>query len=85
MTRSLHALLIVVAGAGFALAGNWPGWRGPKGNGISPEQAVPLTWSPFDNVRWQTSLPEGGHNLHSHAPTLVVFLGQEISPVGTSL
>ncbi len=27
------------------LAENWPGWRGPSGNGISAEKNVPLTWN----------------------------------------
>jgi outer membrane protein assembly factor BamB len=62
MMRYLRALLLVVAFSGAALAGNWPGWRGPDGNGLSPEQDVPLTWSRTDNVRWKTPLPEGGHS-----------------------
>jgi outer membrane protein assembly factor BamB len=62
MTRYLQALLLVVACSGFTLAGNWPGWRGPDGNGLSPEDEVPLTWSRTDNVRWKTPLPEPGHS-----------------------
>jgi outer membrane protein assembly factor BamB len=58
----VRALLVVVACSGLALAGNWPGWRGPDGKGISPEQDVPLTWSSTSNVRWKTPLPEGGHS-----------------------
>lgn len=43
-------------------AANWPAWRGPDGNGISPEQHLPLHWSTNENVRWRTPLPERGNS-----------------------
>ena len=43
-----------------ALAGPWPGWRGPDGTGISRETALPLRWSTNQNVRWRVPLPERG-------------------------
>lgn len=47
----------------FALslsAANWSSWRGPNGDGTSPEKNVPLTWSATENIRWKTELPEPG-------------------------
>lgn len=37
-------------------------WRGPFGNGHSPEKGVPLTWSPTENVRWKVELPDEGNS-----------------------
>ena len=41
-------------------AANWPAWRGPTGDGSSPERNVTLTWSATENVRWKVELPEPG-------------------------
>src|SRR2546423_1817444 len=45
--------------ASTALAANWPQWRGPNGDGTSPETAVPLKWGETDNVAWKCPLPDG--------------------------
>ena len=37
-------------------ADNWPQWRGPDGNGISREKALPTRWSNDENVLWKTPL-----------------------------
>jgi outer membrane protein assembly factor BamB len=55
-------VLSLLACAGLASAGNWPAFRGPAGDGHSPEKDVPLKWSTTDNVRWQAPLPEAGHS-----------------------
>jgi outer membrane protein assembly factor BamB len=34
----------------------WPGWRGPAGDGTSPEKDLPERWSATDNVRWKVPL-----------------------------
>ncbi len=41
-------------------AENWPRWRGPDGNGVSSEPALPLHWSATQNVRWKTVVPGEG-------------------------
>src|SRR5579872_4019902 len=51
MLGSLHA----------AQAENWPGWRGPRGDGTSLETGVPVYWSATSNVVWKTELPGLGH------------------------
>ena len=38
-------------------ADNWPGWRGPTGNGLSTEQGLATEWSPTQNVAWKLALP----------------------------
>ena len=41
-------------------AADWPGWRGPDGNGVSPEKNLPVAWSATENVRWKVPLPGAG-------------------------
>ncbi len=41
-------------------AENWPGWRGPGGNGVSTEKRLPLAWSKTQNVRWAALVPGAG-------------------------
>jgi len=45
-----------------ALAGNWPGWRGPSGDGVTPETGLPLQWSATENVAWKIPLPAPGNS-----------------------
>ncbi len=40
---------------------NWPGWRGPRGDGTSLEPEVPTTWSAEQNVVWKVEVPGQGH------------------------
>ena len=44
-------------------AENWPGWRGPRGDG-SADVAGPMQWDgeSGENVRWKTALPGEGHS-----------------------
>ena len=44
------------------LAENWPGWRGPNGDGISSEINVPIKWSRTENIVWKTAIPGKGHS-----------------------
>lgn len=44
------------------LAGNWPSWRGPNQNNISPETHFPTRWSRTENVKWRAELPEAGNS-----------------------
>lgn len=41
-------------------AGDWPEFRGPTGQGISPAKNVPLHWSATSNVVWKTTIPGEG-------------------------
>src|SRR5207245_10060505 len=40
----------------------WPGWRGPRGDGTSAETDVPIRWGSTDNVYWKASIPGKGHS-----------------------
>ena len=54
----LFALLLFPT---LARGENWPGWRGPRGDGGSAEANVPTAWSATENVLWKTPLPGSGH------------------------
>ncbi len=62
MRMSFFALISLVLSAGIVRAEDWPGWRGPRGDGTSHEKGLPLTWSESDNIRWKTSIPGKGHS-----------------------
>src|SRR6478609_8915529 len=52
---AIPALLL----SGALLAENWPQWRGPELNGISPEKNLPVRWTPEgDNISWKLALPD---------------------------
>jgi outer membrane protein assembly factor BamB len=40
----------------------WPGWRGPRGDGTSTETGLPVRWSATESVLWKISLPGKGHS-----------------------
>ena len=42
--------------------GDWPQFRGPDRNGISPETKLPLTWSADKNIKWKVPLPAAGNS-----------------------
>jgi outer membrane protein assembly factor BamB len=61
----LAALLLLisnaVASASSAAPGeNWPQWRGPLANGISPAGKPPVEWSETKNIKWKAALPGRG-------------------------
>jgi outer membrane protein assembly factor BamB len=43
-------------------AANWPGWRGPDGNGVAAEKDLPFHWSTNENVSWRVPLPDRGNS-----------------------
>ena len=42
-------------------AENWPGWRGPNGDGTSSEMNLPTQWDSITNVKWKIPVPGIGH------------------------
>jgi outer membrane protein assembly factor BamB len=40
-----------------APAFNWPQWRGPDNDGISPEKDLPTTWAEDKNIAWTLKMP----------------------------
>lgn len=57
--RSFIALLLL-GFATSAFAENWPQWRGPNNDGISPSKGVPTKWSETENIQWKIKLPGWG-------------------------
>jgi outer membrane protein assembly factor BamB len=55
------ALAILLLAAVPSLAENWPGFRGPRGDGTSLETELPLRWSGTQNVAWKAAIPGRGH------------------------
>jgi len=39
---------------------NWPQWRGPLANGISPDGNPPVRWSEDENIRFKVAIPGRG-------------------------
>lgn len=46
----------------FSRAENWPGWRGPNGDGTSSETNLPLKWDSTTNVIWKITVPGIGYS-----------------------
>ncbi len=42
-------------------AQNWPGWRGPNGDGTSIETNLPIHWDSVTNVLWKSRVPGIGY------------------------
>jgi outer membrane protein assembly factor BamB len=44
-------------------AEDWPGWRGPRGDGTCVEQNVPVRWNgeTGENIAWRVEVPGEGH------------------------
>src|SRR5437667_5749085 len=53
---------LTISTALSACAGNWPGWRGPDGGGVSSDKNLPRQWSTNENVRWRIVLPDRGNS-----------------------
>jgi outer membrane protein assembly factor BamB len=70
---------------------DWPGWRGPTGQGISHEKDLPTEWDAKSgkNVLWKTALPgDGLHQDQNQSSPIVknglVFLTTSFWPKGTT-
>ena len=60
---SILAAFVCLLIAVPASAENWPGWRGPRGDGSSREKNVPTSWNgeTGENIVWEVPLPGVGH------------------------
>ncbi len=61
MTRVLWGIAASLTLVHAPAAGDWPAFRGPKGNGFSEETNVPVEWSADKHVKWQVKLPGPGN------------------------
>ncbi|MBU0639021.1 MAG: PQQ-like beta-propeller repeat protein [Planctomycetes bacterium] len=57
-----YAIMAGLAGiaVGCAAAGDWPQWRGPTLDGVSPDRNLPTKWSETHNILWKVPLPSWG-------------------------
>jgi outer membrane protein assembly factor BamB len=62
LRHAVAASLTTLALGVTVQAGNWPQFRGPHGQGVSDEAALPSTWSPATNVAWKTAIAGLGHS-----------------------
>jgi outer membrane protein assembly factor BamB len=65
LLRSGAAAFVLVLGTSAAAAGAdrrpaWPWWRGPLGNGVSPDGDPPVRWSERENVRFKLAIDGDG-------------------------
>jgi outer membrane protein assembly factor BamB len=60
--KPLLGLAMLILLAPYAVAEDWPAWRGPTGQGHSSETKLPLTWRPDKNVKWKIPLSEPGNS-----------------------
>ncbi len=51
-------LLILTLAA--ATGADWPGFRGPTGQGTSPEAGLPTAWGATDNIAWKVPIDGAG-------------------------
>ena len=58
----MRILTLLFLFSGSVLAENWPGWRGPNGDGISAEKNLPTRWSKTENIVWRTPIAGEGHS-----------------------
>jgi outer membrane protein assembly factor BamB len=62
MSRFLAVAALVLSLSAVVGAADWPGWRGPDGQGHCGETGLPVKWSGSDNVKWKTPLPDEGNS-----------------------
>jgi outer membrane protein assembly factor BamB len=61
--RLLNSILILlIITTSFTHAQNWPGWRGPNGDGTSLETNIPTNWDSITNVVWKIPVPGAGYS-----------------------
>ncbi len=56
---ALTGVFVILLNLGCA-GENWPGFRGPSGQGTSQERNLPVVWSPEKNVAWRAEVPGVG-------------------------
>ena len=56
----LWALIAACIAVNPCFGENWPGFRGPTGQGVSHEKNLPLTWNLRENLAWRAQVPGFG-------------------------
>ena len=60
---AFFCLFVFIAASSLAQGENWPGWRGPRGDGTSRDKDAPLKWDgkSGENIVWKVPIPGKGH------------------------
>ncbi len=58
--KKLLAICLILVPLTATAADNWPGWRGPNGDGVASAGDYPIKWSADENVKWKVPLPGKG-------------------------
>ncbi len=61
-TRPFALLSLLLAVPLIEGSNDWPGWRGPSLNGVSPLKDLPTSWSSDHNISWKVPVPGRGHS-----------------------
>ena len=78
MARFLAVTLLVLLPGALPLAGEWASWRGPAGDGSSPETGLVSSWSKHgENLVWQADF------IGVNTPYLSKPLGDEFRRLDT--
>ena len=60
--NTIACLLVLISNISIhANIENWPGWRGPRGDGSSLDPGLPVSWTIKENLVWKAPLPGKGH------------------------
>ena len=61
MHRLIRFIAIFVLAAGSPVAGDWPQFRGPGGDGHADAKNLPTTWGGFlEPCAWEATIPGRG-------------------------
>src|SRR5438105_2797683 len=91
MRFAIVVVLMLVPGVSFA--GDWPGWRGPTGQGICTEKDLPVKWDAKtgNSILWKVSIPGADGKLrqdqNQSSPIVkkgLVFITTSYWPAGRS-
>jgi outer membrane protein assembly factor BamB len=58
--RAFLTTLLLLGFGSQALAQDWPNWRGPRHDGSSAVEGLPMAFGRDEHVRWKTALPGPG-------------------------
>ena len=62
MNPRLLALLLLIATSSLPAAENWPGWRGPRGDGsVADAPDLAVKFDPVTDTVWKAEIPGIGH------------------------
>jgi outer membrane protein assembly factor BamB len=62
MIRLVNLLLFILLASPLAASENWPGWRGPRGDGsVAEAPNLAVKFDPATDAAWKTAIPGIGH------------------------